>query len=132
MVMRCPQLCCDWELHFSHKHFLNLNVFGYQVSHFGKCLRVHCGVYLQDKAGSGEGEFTFHEGNWTDWSQGGIAFATDGSFYVADTVNQRIQKFAPDRSFLLAWGSEGSGDGPVPLARRGGPRRAGTRLCIGR
>ena len=59
-------------------------------------------------AGRGEGEFTFE----TNFYPGGaIAFAADGSFYVADTGNQRIQKFGPDRSFILAWGGEGAGPG---------------------
>ncbi len=37
----------------------------------------------------------------------GIAFAPDGSFYVADSRNHRIQHFAPDGTFLNMWGSYG-------------------------
>ena len=37
-------------------------------------------------AGTGDGQFL--------WPQG-VAVASDGSVYVADTVNHRIQKFSP-------------------------------------
>lgn len=37
----------------------------------------------------------------------GIAAAADGSLYVADTDNHRIQHFAPDGSVLDVWGSFG-------------------------
>lgn len=63
--------------------------------------------------GEGEGEFNFFAGPIaieTDFG-GDLAFDSAGNFYVADMANQRIQKFAPDRTFLLAWGSEGDGDG---------------------
>jgi hypothetical protein len=60
--------------------------------------------------GSAEGQFDFvyHPGGW--WG-GAVAFDATGNIYVADMGNHRIQKFAPDRTFLLAWGSKGSGDG---------------------
>lgn len=62
--------------------------------------------------GAGEGEFEFYSPRSRYGAPyGDIAFAADGAFYVADTGNFRVQKFAPDRSFLLAWGSEGEGDG---------------------
>ncbi|MFP4466615.1 MAG: NHL repeat-containing protein [Candidatus Goldiibacteriota bacterium] len=35
----------------------------------------------------------------------------DGSVYVVDSKNNRIQKFGPDGRFILAWGSEGNGPG---------------------
>jgi uncharacterized protein (TIGR03663 family) len=41
----------------------------------------------------------------------GVAVAPDGSIYVADQGNHRIQKFDPTGRFVLKWGSKGSGDG---------------------
>jgi hypothetical protein len=40
-----------------------------------------------------------------------VAVDTSGNVYVADTNNDRIQKFTSDGTFLTTWGSEGSGDG---------------------
>jgi len=37
-----------------------------------------------------------------------VAVAPDGSVYVSDTVNYRIQKFDADGNFLLTWGSFGT------------------------
>jgi DNA-binding beta-propeller fold protein YncE len=59
------------------------------------------------KGGSGEGEFDFTTYNWGGYDEAAIAFAPDGTFYVADLGNHRIQKFGPDRGFLTAWGSDG-------------------------
>jgi tripartite motif-containing protein 71 len=36
----------------------------------------------------------------------GVAIGEDGSLYVADEGNNRIDKFAPSGSFLLAWGKD--------------------------
>jgi len=58
-------------------------------------------------SGSGEGEFDFTTLGWGGHDEAAIAFAPDGSFYVTDTGNHRIQKFGPDRRFLTAWGNEG-------------------------
>ncbi len=56
--------------------------------------------------GSGEGQFRVPRG---------IAVAPDGSVYVADSLNLRVQKFSPDGEFLLQFGgrspSEGQGNG---------------------
>ncbi len=57
-------------------------------------------------SGSGEGELDFTTIGWGGYNEGAIAFAPDGSFYIADVGNHRIQKFGPDRQFLTAWGSE--------------------------
>ena len=46
----------------------------------------------------------------------GIAFAPDGSFYVADSRNNRIQHFSAEGEFITAWGSFAdamAGDAPV-------------------
>ena len=40
-----------------------------------------------------------------------IAVDGDGYVYVADTGNQRIQKFSSDGQFVTKWGSWGEGDG---------------------
>lgn len=37
----------------------------------------------------------------------GVAVGPDGSVYVADSNNHRIQKFDADGKFVLAWGSQG-------------------------
>lgn len=44
-------------------------------------------------------------------SAGGIAFAPDGTFFIADTGNHRVEKFDPAGHFLTTWGTFGSGDG---------------------
>jgi DNA-binding beta-propeller fold protein YncE len=63
-------------------------------------------------SGSGEGEFEFLARNsGVSRHYGDVAFDAAGNIYVADSGNTRIQKFAPDRTFLLAWGSEGEADG---------------------
>ncbi|MHB8620168.1 MAG: flippase activity-associated protein Agl23 [Chloroflexota bacterium] len=50
----------------------------------------------------------------------GIAVAPDGSYYVADQANNRIEKFSPTGTFELKWGSKGSAnsqfDSPSGLA----------------
>ncbi len=40
----------------------------------------------------------------------GIAVGNDGSVYVADTWNYRIQKFSADGKFITMWGVAGPGD----------------------
>jgi DNA-binding beta-propeller fold protein YncE len=42
----------------------------------------------------------------------GIGLAPDGSVYIADTWNHRIQKFTPDGEFVTMWGSFGQGERP--------------------
>jgi hypothetical protein len=62
--------------------------------------------------GSGEGQFEFLSTESAyGRAYGDVAFDADGNLYVADTGNFRVQKFAPDRTFLQAWGSNGEGDG---------------------
>ena len=58
--------------------------------------------------GTGDGQFMYLLG---------VAVDTSGNVYVADTQNNRIQKFSSTGSFLTKWGSLGEGDGQfyVPL-----------------
>ena len=62
-------------------------------------------------AGSGEGELA---------SPSGIATDAEGNLWVADTGNDRIQKFSPEGEYLSGFGSYGSGagqlDGPSGIA----------------
>jgi parallel beta-helix repeat protein len=41
----------------------------------------------------------------------GIAINDEGFIYVADCINNRIQKFASNGTFITMWGEEGYGDG---------------------
>lgn len=58
------------------------------------------------------GDGTFNE----PW---GIAVGPDGSVYVTDTWNHRIEKFTADGRFITAWGTFGQGDTPTAFY---GPR----------
>lgn len=42
----------------------------------------------------------------------GVAVAPDGSVYVTDTWNHRIQKFTKDGKFIMTWGTFGQGETP--------------------
>jgi tripartite motif-containing protein 71 len=62
--------------------------------------------------GAGDGQFTLFNSNAVySRAYGDVAFDAAGNFYVADTGNTRVQKFSPDRTFLLSWGNKGTGDG---------------------
>ena len=58
--------------------------------------------------GSGNGQFD---------NPGGIAVATNGNVYVADTNNYRIQYFTSTGSFLGKWGKNGTGNGEFQLTK---------------
>jgi DNA-binding beta-propeller fold protein YncE len=58
--------------------------------------------------GSGPGQFSFrHMGLGGALYAGGVAVDAQGHVYVADSENQRIQKFDSSGQFLLQWGSQG-------------------------
>ncbi len=68
------------------------------------------GNYLETwgESGSSDGQFDFQH----PWSGafGGIAFADDGTFYVSEGGNRRVQRFDPERNFLGSWGTFGPGE----------------------
>jgi hypothetical protein len=59
--------------------------------------------------GDGQLDLTTHDVNPD--GAGAIAFAPDGSFYVADVGNYRVEKFDNNRKFVRAWGSFGTDNG---------------------
>jgi sugar lactone lactonase YvrE len=69
------------------------------------------------KKGTGDGEFD---------QPGGLAFGPDGTLFVCDQVNHRMQRFTPEGKFLTKWGEYGDAPGsfgaPEPTTHRvGGP-----------
>ncbi|TFG93119.1 MAG: hypothetical protein E4H15_02070, partial [Syntrophobacterales bacterium] len=62
---------------------------------------------------SGEGDFYIGPGTGDGQVQypWGLVSAADGSIYIADTDNNRIQQVDRNGTFLRKWGSQGSGDG---------------------
>jgi hypothetical protein len=71
------------------------------------------GKYLESwgQAGTGDGQFDFSDHAQHPDGWGAIAFAPDGSFYVGDTGNDRVQEFDAHRKFVRQWGTFGTGDG---------------------
>jgi NHL repeat/WD40-like Beta Propeller Repeat len=63
-------------------------------------------------AGSGDGQFSFQFQNSTTDPQIAIDQG-DGSVYVADTLNDRVQKFSASGAFLDAFGTSGGGVGEL-------------------
>ena len=59
--------------------------------------------------GTGDGQFNLKRPNGDGY--GGIAIESDGSFYVLDVGNFRVQAFDAGRGFVRQWGSPGSGPG---------------------
>ena len=68
--------------------------------------------------GNGPGQFDFTRSNGDGY--GTLAFAKDGSFFVLDVGNRRVQRFDSKRHFLGEWGAFGQGPGqfsdPVGIA----------------
>jgi outer membrane protein assembly factor BamB len=69
------------------------------------------GTYLESwgTSGTGKGEFNMRRANGDPF--GMVAFAKDGSFYVLDSGNHRVQVFDKDRTFVREWGTLGKGPG---------------------
>jgi outer membrane protein assembly factor BamB len=72
-------------------------------------------------SGRGDGQFDLTRANGDPY--GTVAFARDGSFFVLDAGNHRIQAFDAERRFVRAWGAIGTGPGqfndPVGIALDG-------------
>jgi sugar lactone lactonase YvrE len=70
------------------------------------------------ESGTAQGQFDLQRANGDGY--GGIAFETDGSFFVLDVGNHRVQAFDASRAFVRAWGHEGAGSAeymdPVGIA----------------
>lgn len=71
------------------------------------------GTYLESwgSGGTAPGEFDLNDHELNADGFGAVAFAPDGSFYVGDVGNHRVEKFDAQRAFVKEWGSFGSGDG---------------------
>jgi outer membrane protein assembly factor BamB len=69
-------------------------------------------------SGADAGQFKLQRTNGDPY--GMVEFAPDGSFYVLDTGNRRVQHFDANRQFLEMWGEFGPGPGqfsdPISLA----------------
>jgi tripartite motif-containing protein 71 len=61
--------------------------------------------------GSGDGQFGSGDGLFFTGPTGIAVDSSGKNVYVADFVNDRIQKFTADGKFITKWGSRGSGDG---------------------
>lgn len=66
------------------------------------CTRFACFVRQWGGQGTGEGEFAEPKG---------IAVASNGDVYVADSGNHRMQQFAANGEFLRMWGDLGTEPG---------------------
>jgi outer membrane protein assembly factor BamB len=69
------------------------------------------GTLLEEwgSTGDGPGQFDFTRQNGDGY--GTLAFAEDGSFFVLDVGNRRVQAFDPKRKFVSEWGGFGTSPG---------------------
>ena len=65
---------------------------------------LHDGVYITQWGGPGSGNGQFN-------APIRLAASSDGTIYVVDYGNSRIQQFTDSGSFICEWGALGSSDG---------------------
>ena len=61
--------------------------------------------------GDGPGQFGFLRNEDPDSALGGVDVADDGTIYVVEAGNKRVQRFSAEGESQLTWGSPGSADG---------------------
>ena len=61
--------------------------------------------------GEGPGQFGFLRNEDPDSALGGVDVGDDGTIYVVEAGNKRVQRFSADGESQLTWGSRGSGEG---------------------
>ena len=61
--------------------------------------------------GDGPGQFGFLRNEDPDSALGGVDIADDGTIYVVEAGNKRVQRFSAEGESQLTWGSPGSGEG---------------------
>ncbi|MCA9534887.1 MAG: NHL repeat-containing protein [Myxococcales bacterium] len=66
------------------------------------------GLFLRawGEEGTGEGQFDFFD--LSQGAEGGVAIGADGSVYVVDHANHRVQVFTPEGAFLRAFDGDGT------------------------
>jgi outer membrane protein assembly factor BamB/class 3 adenylate cyclase len=71
------------------------------------------GRYLESwgTPGAGPGQLDLNTHRQDPQGAGAIAFSPDGTFFVADVGNHRVQKFDAERRFVKQWGTFGTDDG---------------------
>ena len=61
--------------------------------------------------GEGPGQFGFLRNEDPNSALGGVDIADDGTIYVVEAGNKRVQRFSAEGESQLTWGSSGNGDG---------------------
>jgi hypothetical protein len=89
------------------------------------------GKYLRSwgTPGTGDGQLSLPDHAPNPDAGGPIAFAPDGSFFVGDTGNYRVEHFDANGTYLGQWGKFGAGDGE--FAQIVGIATDGTTVYVG-